>query len=69
MTAVIITPEQKDLLFNRMCVEIQFWDALTLLVLLDPEDRSPKFLQNVSNYTPNDTLSHPQGLESSAVLL
>ena len=38
-----------------------------LLELLDPEDEGTTICQNVWNYSPNKTASHPRGPESSNV--
>jgi len=37
----------------------------TLPEMLDPEDDSTRALQNIRNYLPNDTSSHPRRLEAS----
>jgi hypothetical protein len=34
--------------------------------LLAPEDEGNAFLQNISNHSPSDSISHPRRLESSA---
>jgi hypothetical protein len=37
--------------------------------LLDLEDEGTAIVQNIRNYTPNNTLSHPTRLDTSAYLL
>ena len=50
----------------KSSVDLFFISFIKSYRLLEPEGKTLKLLENISSYSPNITVSHPRGLESSA---